>query len=245
MLFFLFTSLPLNGVSVSSGFNELFQCDWRKKYACTIDFIFSERIPLRNQNQPYKRWSSTVIRLSESILPRTDSASVTQKRVMFRSMGAVSVLILAGLVSNWVSSASGINLSPNEKRCFTSYTSTLYPLPPGDGDNHALCIRDCAKCANNPRSSAFKKKYCRDKYDHCVRTKGNRKAESDRRTQQCLAAFGLLFASRGRESKASRSIFRTLCIKDCNTRNGCPPLVGDSNPLGCLGNRRVCQREQP
>lgn len=163
---------------------------------------------------------------------------------MPRLLGTVSVLILSVLVSTWVNNATGINLSPNEKRCLTSYTSTLYFLSPGDGDLHAVCIRDCAKCAFNPRSSAFKKKYCRDKYDHCVRTKGNREESSDRRTQQCFAAWSSFIYSKGRQSKANRSIFRTLCIKDCNTRNGCKLFPTQFNPDGCLPNRIECLNSQ-
>ena len=159
-------------------------------------------------------------------------------------MGTVSVLILTALLSTWVKNANAINLSPNEKRCLTAYSSTLYPQDADDGNAHALCISDCGKCANNPRSSPFKKKYCRDKYDHCVRTKGNRRVRSDRRTQQCLAAWSSFIYSRGKETRAIRSIFRTLCLKDCNTRKGCPPLSGEFNPNGCLGTREDCQREK-
>lgn len=159
-------------------------------------------------------------------------------------MGTISVLILTALVSAWVKDAKGINLSPNEKRCFTSYTSTLYFPSRGDGDFHAVCIRDCAKCAFNPRSSAFKKKYCKDKYDHCVRTKGNRRERSDKRTQQCFAAWSSFIYSKGKDTKANRSIFRTLCIKDCNTRNGCKLFPTQYNPTGCLANRNSCQNSQ-
>lgn len=159
-------------------------------------------------------------------------------------LGTISVLILAVLASSWVNNANGINLSPNEKRCFTSYTSTRYFPSPVDGDLHAVCIRDCGRCANNPRSSRLKKNYCRHKYDHCVRTKGDLQEISDKRSQQCYAAQRALIYSEGKESKANRTIFRTLCLKDCNTRNGCPLFPTQFNPEGCLPNRDVCLRIQ-